>query len=115
MKFSPSNKKLLDELQKVGISLASNESKNDISRNDFLEGKTFVITGSMMSSTRQEIEKLIESAGGKVVASISKKTTYLIAGSKPGSKLEKAKNLGTKIIDEDKFQSILYNKSSIPN
>jgi len=66
-------------------------------------GKTFVVTGTMKGFSRMEMESMIRSMGGKTSSSVSKKTDFVIAGTDPGSKLEKARNLGVKIISEDDF------------
>ena len=66
-----------------------------------LKNITFVITGKLISKTRNEMKQLIEDAGGKVSSSISSKTNYLIAGENAGQKLEKAKSLNIKIINEN--------------
>ena len=71
-----------------------------------LEGKTFVITGTMARSGRVEIEKRIRSLGGKTSSSVSKNTDYVIAGSKPGSKLDKARELGIKVLSEEDFEAV---------
>ena len=68
-----------------------------------LDGLTFVITGSFENYSRKSLEEIILNNGGSVSSSISKKTSYLVLGSKPGSKYDKAKNLKVKIIDEKKF------------
>jgi DNA ligase (NAD+) len=61
---------------------------------------TFVLTGTLPNMSREDAENLIESAGGKVSGSVSKKTSYVVAGEDPGSKLDKAKTLGVKVIGE---------------
>ena len=66
-------------------------------------GKTFVLTGTLPTLKREEAEQKILAAGGKVSGSVSKKTTYVLAGSDAGSKLEKARSLGVAIIDESEF------------
>jgi DNA ligase (NAD+) len=71
-----------------------------------LEGKTLVLTGTLPDLSREQATKLIRRAGGKVVNSISKKTDYLVAGDSPGSKLAKAEELGTEIIDEAALQKL---------
>jgi DNA ligase (NAD+) len=71
-----------------------------------LAGKTFVLTGTLPSLTREEASARIESLGGKVTASVSKNTDYLLAGAEAGSKLEKARTLGVKIIDQDAFLTL---------
>ena len=65
-----------------------------------LAGKTFVLTGTLAKHTRDEAKKMIEDAGGKVTGSVSKKTDYVVAGTDAGSKLDKAKELGVAVIDE---------------
>ncbi|HLX25968.1 MAG TPA: NAD-dependent DNA ligase LigA [Candidatus Cybelea sp.] len=72
-----------------------------------LAGKTFVLTGTLPNLTREEATQLILGAGGKVTGSVSKKTDYVLAGSEPGSKLEKAERLGVAIVDEDELRGLL--------
>ena len=72
-----------------------------------LEGMTFVITGTLPNMDRKEAAALIEKQGGKVSGSVSKKTTYLLAGESAGSKLVKAQELGINIIDEESFLKML--------
>ena len=71
------------------------------------DGKSFVLTGTLDSLTRDEAKELIESAGGKVSSSISKKTDFLVSGEKAGSKLNKAQELGVKIINESELKLLL--------
>lgn len=75
--------------------------------NQKLNGLSFVVTGSLSSFTRDEAKEKIISAGGKFVTSVSKKTDYLVAGENAGSKLEKAKELGVKILSEEEFHNLL--------
>ncbi|MGH6885277.1 MAG: helix-hairpin-helix domain-containing protein, partial [Geminicoccales bacterium] len=72
-----------------------------------LDGKTFVLTGTMPELSRDEATRLIRGAGGKVTGSVSKKTDYVVAGDSPGSKLAKAEELGTEILDEAGLREIL--------
>ena len=72
-----------------------------------LLGKTVVVTGTLSSMTRQEAEQAIERAGGKAASSVSKKTSFLVAGEAAGSKLAKAEALGVPVLDEEAFQKLL--------
>jgi DNA ligase (NAD+) len=72
-----------------------------------LAGSTFVLTGTLPGLTREEATALIEAAGGKVSGSVSKKTSYVLAGEEAGSKLEKARTLGVSVIDEAQFRALL--------
>ena len=72
-----------------------------------LDGMTFVITGTLPGMSRDDAKKLIQANGGKVTGSVSKKTTYLLAGDKAGSKLTKAQDLGVEIIDEARLKAML--------
>jgi DNA ligase (NAD+) len=67
---------------------------------------TFVVTGTLPTLTRDGVKEFIESHGGKVTDSVSKKTSYLVLGEEPGSKFEKAKSLGVKIIDEAELKKL---------
>lgn len=76
-------------------------------KKDNLKGKTFVLTGRLEQYTRQEMKEIIEARGGKVTNSVSKNTDFLLAGKDPGSKLQKAKELGLKILGEEDLQELL--------
>ena len=93
-------KDLIEKLKNVGINIKGN--KQEISDNRF-EGMIFVLTGTLPSLSRNDAIEIIESLGGKVSGSVSKKTSYLLAGEEAGSKLTKAQNLGIKIITETDF------------
>ena len=95
---SKRNQKLIEDLLKVGVKILPPEK---VART--LAGKTFVLTGSLESITRSEAQKKIRLLGGHPSSSVSKETDYLVAGSEPGSKLDKAKKLGVKIINEKEF------------
>jgi DNA ligase (NAD+) len=72
-----------------------------------LSGKTFVLTGTLPAMTREEASEQIEARGGHVTGSVSKKTDYVLAGADPGSKIDKARDLGVRIIDEGEFRKML--------
>ena len=71
------------------------------------EGLIFVLTGTLVEMKRSEVKTVIESNGGKVSSSVSKKTNYILAGSDPGSKVDKGKVLGIKILSESDFQTLM--------
>jgi len=96
------NKALVDRLAAAGLTLT--HQKVDRSGGP-LSGLTFVITGTLRTLSRDEAKALIENAGGKVSGSVSKKTSYLVAGEEAGSKLDKAKELNIPILDEAALQS----------
>jgi DNA ligase (NAD+) len=98
------NKKILEELKNAGLKFRFTDAKTTFVRDNFFTGKTFVLTGTLTSFTREEAEEKIISFGGNVTSSVSKKTDYVLAGEKAGSKLDKAKSLGINIMDEKEFQ-----------
>ncbi len=100
------NQNLIKELKSIGFSLKE-DLKLNINNSDLLNGKSFVLTGTLNSLTRDKAKELIENAGGKVSSSISQKTDFLIAGEKAGSKLKKAQELGVKIINENELRLLL--------
>ena len=93
---------LLNDLESVGVS--TSESLSSLPSGGVLEGKTFVVTGSLTHYTRDEIESLIDKQGGRASGSVSKKTDYVVAGEKAGSKLEKAEKLGVRVLTEEQFR-----------
>ena len=82
----------------------------EVQKDTLFEGMTFVLTGTLPTYSRKEASNIIESLGGKVSSSVSKKTTYILAGESAGSKLEKAKELGIKILNEEEFKDKLKSK-----
>ena len=94
--------KLLAELKKFGVNMDTRETVSD---NRF-EGLTFVLTGTLERLKRSEAEKIIESLGGKASSSVSKKTSYVVAGENAGTKLQKAQSLGVPVISEEEFQKL---------
>ena len=99
------NQELLTDLESSGFDFqaAVEEERRDAS----LDGKTFVITGTLPDVSRDEAKKLIQRSGGKVIGSVSSKTGYLLAGEKAGSKLDKARKLRVPVIDWNELQSML--------
>ncbi len=97
--------KMLEELRKLGVNMEYLGPR--IEKNDSFYGKTFVVTGSLVKYTREEIQSKIESLGGKTSSSVSKKTYAVIVGENPGSKREKAMALSIPIWSEEEFESKL--------
>ncbi len=98
------NTKLVNKLNKVGVEI---EIFKQASRGGKLKGLSFVLTGTMESMSREAAKEKIRALGGDVSESVSKKTSYVIAGTEPGSKLVKAGKLGVKVLDEKKFLELL--------
>jgi DNA ligase (NAD+) len=96
------NLTLIEKLMEGGVVVTNEQSTDTV----LLAGKTFVLTGTLATLSREKAKELIESAGGKVTTSVSKKTDYLVAGEKAGSKLEKASKIGITIINEDELNDI---------
>jgi DNA ligase (NAD+) len=103
------NQDLVKRLKAAGVRMT--EERQALTDTRF-GGQTFVFTGSLSRRSREEAEALVVSHGGKALASVSKKTTYVVVGSDPGSKYEKAKTLGVTILDEDAFDALTRAKSS---
>jgi DNA ligase (NAD+) len=99
----PKNRELVEELRAAGLTLRGKKKE----RGTNLAGKTFVLTGTLANYSRDEAKKMIEDAGGKVTGSVSKKTDYIIAGADAGSKLDKAKELRVRVIDEKGMEGLL--------
>ena len=99
----PRNMELMERLRKEGLRFTQERKARSAS----LAGKTFVLTGTLERWSREEAKKRIEQAGGRVTASVSKKTHYVVAGADPGSKIDKAKSLGVPVISEQKLEALL--------
>ena len=101
----PANQKILKKLRVVGLWPIEQGKKER--GEEKLSGLTFVVTGTLPTFSRDGVKEFIESNGGKVTDSVSKKTSYLVLGAEPGSKFEKAKSLGVKIIDENELRKLV--------
>ncbi len=99
----PRNRALVKQLASLGLNLAGEKRE----RGTKLTGKTFVLTGSLANYSRDQAKKMIEDAGGRVSGSVSKKTDYVVAGADAGSKLDKAKELGVKVIGEEEMVKVV--------
>ena len=95
----------IDDLAAQGIVMEAIQSSSKI--DDSLAGLTFVVTGTLSKFTRSEVQQMIKDHGGKVSSSVSKNTSYLLAGEEAGSKLAKAQKLNVRVIDESAFSELL--------
>jgi DNA ligase (NAD+) len=100
----PKNRELVEELRAAGVTFRGKKKE----RGTKLAGKTFVLTGTLANYSREQAKKMIEDAGGRVSGSVSKKTDYVVAGADAGSKLDRAKELDVKVIDEKGMEELLH-------
>ena len=100
---SPQSRHLIDRLREAGVNMTAAEQGSDRR----FEGMTFVLTGTLEKFTRDEVSEMIEARGGKSSGSVSKKTTYVVAGEAAGSKLRKAQELGIPVLTEEEFLALL--------
>lgn len=106
---SDEGKQVFEQLGNAGVSLETSE-EDSVDRYGVFANKTLVVTGTLEHYSRDEIERVIEKLGGKASGSISKKTDYLVAGQAAGSKLQKAEQLGVKILTEAEFRELAESK-----
>lgn len=99
----PANREIIRRLEEAGVSTEATDSR----LSTVLEGKTIVVTGTLSSLRRDEAEELIRRHGGKAAGSVSKKTSYVLAGDAAGSKLTKAQSLGIPVLSEDEFINLI--------
>ena len=99
----PKNIKVMEKFIKAGVK----PQKKEITLGNALQGKSFVLTGTLESMTRNDAKSIIENMGGSVHSSVTKKTTYVVAGSEPGSKLDKANSLGITVLNEKEFLKLV--------
>jgi DNA ligase (NAD+) len=103
----PANRQLIKKLEKAGVRPVA--EKRTV-KSDKLAGKSFVFTGGLANRSREEAEELVRQHGGKISGSVSKKTDYVVVGTDPGSKHDKAKELGVTILDEGEFEKLVLGK-----
>jgi DNA ligase (NAD+) len=101
----PANRELIERLKAAGVNMTAEKKQ----RSTQFAGLTFVLTGTLPNLTREEAKARIESAGGKVAGSVSKKTNYVVAGEEAGSKLDKAHELKVPVLDEAGLLALLAN------
>jgi DNA ligase (NAD+) len=104
----PHNREVIEQLRAAGVHWAEGKPRAAKATGPFT-GKTFVLTGTLPTLTRDEASAMIEAAGGKVSGSVSKKTDFVLAGAEAGSKLDRAQELGVRVIDEAGFKRLLGN------
>jgi len=100
------NRSLIGRFNDMGVPVSGAPKKREVK----LLGRTFVFTGALSKFSRDEAKALVESLGGKVSSSVSKKTDYVVAGTDPGSKHEKANTLGVTILSEEEFKQLLHSQ-----
>ena len=101
----PHNREVVEQLRACGVTWPEGEPAVQTPRP--LAGKTFVLTGTLPTLSRDAAKELLEAAGAKVAGSVSKKTDYLVAGADAGSKLDRARELGVALLDEDGLKELL--------
>jgi DNA ligase (NAD+) len=99
----PKNKEVMDKLRRAAVK----PQKKETMAGNTLQGKSFVLTGTLTSMARNDAKSIIENLGGSVHTSVTKKTTYVVAGSEPGSKLDKANSLGITVLNEKEFIELI--------
>jgi DNA ligase (NAD+) len=100
----PANQRLVARLKEVGL---RTEEEGAAPASQDLQGQQFVLTGALTSMTREEAKAALEARGGRVTSSVSKKTSAVIVGRDPGSKADKAKELGVRVLDEAALEALL--------
>jgi DNA ligase (NAD+) len=103
----PTNRALIEKLRAAGVNLTGPAAAEGPTEEQTLVGRTFVLTGGLEGFTRDEAAAAVTARGGKITSSVSKKTSFVIVGENPGSKLTRAEELGVTILDEDAFQALL--------
>ena len=102
------NQRLFERLRQAGLTMVEEVAEPAaVAQGDALAGQTFVLTGTLESQSRDEAKRAIEALGGKVASSVSKKTSYVVAGANPGSKVAKAQALGVPTLTETEFEALI--------
>ena len=107
---SPEHRAVLKRLQELGVTWPDVEPLPTVAGEDTLVGQTFVVTGTLDSMSREEAQEALVALGAKVSKSVSKKTSYVVVGAEPGSKAQKAEELGVPVLDEKGFLALLESK-----
>lgn len=105
------SRRIIEKLRRAGVNFEYTSGAVDMVASD-LAGRTFVLTGKLSSMSRSDAKQLIERLGGKVTGSVSSKTDYLVVGEDPGSKLEKARQLGVPVLTEEEFLQLVGTKEA---
>src|SRR5580692_9948931 len=103
----PANRQLIKKLNKVGVHPTAEKREM---KSQKLAGKSFVFTGGLANRSREEAAELVQQHGGKISGSVSKKTDYVVVGADPGSKYDKAKELGVPVLTETEFEKLIHGK-----
>jgi len=101
----------MEKLEKAGVNMRSRIIEKQL--DNILNGKTFVLTGTLPSMTREQAKELIQKYGGRVSGSVSRKTSYVVAGEEAGSKLSKARELGIPILKEEDLLNMIHQNSKL--
>jgi DNA ligase (NAD+) len=107
----PGHHRLIDRLAKAGVNMTSREPEDGALPGP-LAGQTFVLTGTLVSMSREEARAVLEALGAKVAGSVSRNTTAVIAGAEAGTKLDKARALGIETLDEERFLALIMKQPS---
>jgi len=107
LQYLPSEKEIEFLCKHIPVQIAGDPSEKIEVKALPFEGKTFVLTGAMDAFTRDEARRIIEDRGGRVASSVSKNTDFVVVGSEPGSKYDKAVGLGIEILNEDAFKRMI--------
>jgi len=106
----PHNRAVVERLAAAGVNMGQRDAAPPSPVSGSLSGQTFVLTGTLSTMTREQAQAAIEARGGKVTSSVTRKTTWLVVGVEPGSKLDKARTLGVPVLDESAFAQLIMNE-----